>query len=169
MDHATLTDNQGREADFRHVILIMTSNAGAREMNAEAIGFGAGSVGDGSKEIERLFSPEFRNRLDEVVNFASLQPESIGRVVDKFVQEVADQLQDRKISIDLSDSARDWLAKKGYDPKFGARPLARLIQVELKDRIADDILFGKLSKGGRILIDRDQTGDGLSFEVRARG
>jgi ATP-dependent Clp protease ATP-binding subunit ClpA len=168
MDHATLTDNQGREADFRHVILIMTSNAGAREMNTEAIGFGGGSAGDGSKEIERLFSPEFRNRLDEIVNFDQLQPDSIGRVVDKFVLEVGDQLKSRKVTIELSEAARAWLAEKGYDPKFGARPLARLIQVELKDRIADDILFGKLSKGGRVLVDRDPAGDGLSFDVQTR-
>jgi ATP-dependent Clp protease ATP-binding subunit ClpA len=154
MDHATLTDNQGREADFRHVTLIMTSNAGAREMTARAIGFGGGSAGDGSKEIERLFSPEFRNRLDEIVTFSALAPEVMGRVVDKFVREVADQLRERKVEIDLSDAARAWLAEKGHDPLFGARPLARVIQVELKDRLADDLLFGPLAKGGRVVVDR---------------
>ncbi len=166
MDRATLTDNQGREADFRHVTLIMTSNAGAREMNVQGIGFGAGRAGDGSKEIERLFSPEFRNRLDETVRFAPLAPEVMGRVVDKFVAEVAGQLSERKVEIELSEAARSWLAEKGYDPDFGARPLGRVIQVELKDRIVDDVLFGGLSKGGRVRVDRDDSG--LTFDVQPR-
>ena len=167
MDRATLTDNQGREADFRHVTLIMTSNAGAREMNAQGIGFGAGRAGDGAKEIERLFSPEFRNRLDETVHFASLAPEVMGRVVDKFVKEVAEQLSERKIQIELTEAARSWLAEKGYDPDFGARPLGRVIQVELKDRIVDDVLFGDLSTGGRVRVDRDDAG--LTFDIQPRG
>jgi ATP-dependent Clp protease ATP-binding subunit ClpA len=167
MDHATLTDNQGREADFRHVTLIMTTNAGARQMAEKGIGFGAGSAGDGSKEIERLFSPEFRNRLDEIVRFAPLAPEVMGRVVDKFVKEVAEQLRERKVEIELTDAARSWLAEKGYDPDFGARPLARVVQVELKDKIVDDLLFGELVKGGRVCVDRGD--DGLTFDVRARG
>jgi ATP-dependent Clp protease ATP-binding subunit ClpA len=167
MDHATLTDNQGREADFRHVTLIMTSNAGARELNAQGIGFGAGRAGDGSKEIQRLFSPEFRNRLDEIVRFADLGPEVMERVVGKFVKEVEEQLRERKVSITLSDGARAWLAEKGYDPLFGARPMARLIQTELKDRIVDDLLFGVLSKGGRVHV---SVGDGrLVFECNAAG
>jgi len=153
MDHATLTDNQGREADFRHVTLIMTSNAGAREMQAHGIGFGAGRAGDGSKEIERLFSPEFRNRLDEVVAFDGLAPEVMSRVVDKFVAEVEGQLKERRVTIELSPAARMWLAEKGYDPDFGARPMARLVQTELKDRIVDDLLFGSLAKGGRVRVD----------------
>jgi ATP-dependent Clp protease ATP-binding subunit ClpA len=153
MDHATLTDNQGREADFRHVTLIMTSNAGAREMQARGIGFGAGRAGDGSKEIERLFSPEFRNRLDEIVAFDGLPPEVMGRVVDKFVAEVETQLRERRVTIALTDAARAWLAEKGYDPDFGARPMARLVQTELKDRIVDDLLFGSLAKGGRVRVD----------------
>ena len=134
MDHATLTDNQGREADFRHVTLIMTSNAGTRERTERAIGFGGGHRGDGSREIERLFKPEFRNRLDEIVQFDPLAPEVMGRVVDKFVREVEEQLAERKIRIELTPAAREWLAEKGYDPDFGARPLARVIQKELKDR-----------------------------------
>jgi ATP-dependent Clp protease ATP-binding subunit ClpA len=166
MDRATLTDNQGREADFRHVTLIMTSNAGAREMNALGIGFGAGRAGDGAKEIERLFSPEFRNRLDETVHFASLAPEVMGRVVDKFVKEVAEQLSERKVEIELTEAARSWLAEKGYDPDFGARPLGRVIQVELKDRIVDDVLFGDLTAGGRVRVDRDDAG--LTFEIQPR-
>ena len=167
MDRATLTDSQGREADFRHVTLIMTSNAGAREMNAKGIGFGAGRAGDGAKEIERLFSPEFRNRLDETVHFASLAPEIMGRVVEKFVKEVAEQLSERKVEIELTEAARSWLAEKGYDPDFGARPLGRVIQVELKDRIVDDILFGDLSNGGRVRVDRDS--EGLTFDIQPRG
>jgi ATP-dependent Clp protease ATP-binding subunit ClpA len=153
MDRATLTDNQGREADFRHVTLIMTSNAGARELSARAIGFAGGRAGDGSKEIQRLFSPEFRNRLDATVAFQALGPEVMGRVVDKFVTEVEGQLAERRIRIRLSEAARRWLADKGYDPDFGARPLARVIQTELKDRLVDDILFGDLAKGGQVEVD----------------
>jgi ATP-dependent Clp protease ATP-binding subunit ClpA len=165
MDHATLTDNQGREADFRHVTLIMTSNAGAREMSAQAIGFGGGRAGDGRKEIERLFSPEFRNRLDEVVTFEPLGPEVMGRVVDKFVRELEGQLSERRISLALAPEARAWLAEKGYDPLFGARPLGRVIQVELKDRLADHVLFGELARGGRVTV---RLGDGrLEFDVVA--
>jgi len=167
MDHATLTDNQGREADFRHVTLIMTSNAGAREMSARAIGFAGGRAGDGHKEIERLFSPEFRNRLDEVVTFSALPPEVMGRVVDKFVAEVAEQLRERRVTLELTDAARVWLAEKGYDPLFGARPLARVIQTELKDRLADELLFGKLVRGGRARIDAGP--EGLRAEVVAEG
>ena len=163
MDHATLTDNQGREADFRHVTLIMTSNAGARELSARAIGFVGGKRGDGRKEIERLFSPEFRNRLDEIVAFAPLGPEVMGRVVDKFVREVEEQLRERRIALELTPEARAWLAEKGYDPDFGARPLARVIQTELKDRLADDVLFGPLAKGGRVRV---SLADGaLRFEI----
>ena len=164
MDHATLTDNQGREADFRHVTLIMTSNAGAREMTARGIGFGSGAAGDGRKEIERLFSPEFRNRLDEIVSFDSLGPDVMERVVDKFTAEVEEQLRERKVALALTPAARSWLAAKGYDPLFGARPLARVIQTELVDRLVDDVLFGKLSKGGRVEVDVGD-GDCLVFRV----
>ena len=167
MDHATLTDNQGREADFRHVTLIMTSNAGAREMNAQAIGFLGGRAGDGSKEIQRLFSPEFRNRLDEIVTFSELGPDEMRRVVDKFVKEVEAQLAERRIRIRLTDAARSWLAVEGHDPDFGARPMARVIQTELKDRLVDDILFGDLDKGGSVVVD---LGDGrLTFELETKG
>ncbi|HZO08656.1 MAG TPA: ATP-dependent Clp protease ATP-binding subunit ClpA [Myxococcota bacterium] len=167
MDHATLTDNQGREADFRHVTLIMTSNAGAREMSARAIGFGGGRAGDGSRELERLFSPEFRNRLDEVVTFAALPPAVMGRVVDKFVAEVAEQLGERRVVLELADSAREWLAAKGYDPVFGARPLARVIQTELKDKLADEVLFGRLARGGRVRVEAGAAG--LEIAVVAEG
>ena len=162
MDHATLTDNNGRKADFRNAILIMTSNAGAQEMAAAAIGFGGRSNADkGSKAIERLFSPEFRNRLDATITFASLSPEVIERVVDKFVLELDAQLNDKKVFIQLTPAARRYLAHKGYDPTFGARPMARLIQTEIKRVLADEILFGHLREGGRVEIDaRD---DQLTF------
>jgi len=162
MDHATLTDNQGREADFRHVTFIMTSNAGAREMGERAIGFDRGARGDGRKEIERLFKPEFRNRLDEIVHFDPLPPEVMGRVVDKFVRELEEQLAERRIEIDLSADARRWLAERGYDPDFGARPLARVIQKELKDKLTDEVLFGRLARGGRVRV--DVAGDELALE-----
>ena len=163
MDHATLTDNQGREADFRHVTLIMTSNAGAREMSAQGIGFGAGRASDGHKEIERLFSPEFRNRLDEIVRFDALPSDVMERIVDKFIDEMREQLAEKKVTLVLEDDARAWLAEKGYDPTFGARPLTRVIQTELKDRLSDEILFGPLAKGGRV---RAYLGDGkLEFSI----
>jgi ATP-dependent Clp protease ATP-binding subunit ClpA len=161
MDHATLTDNQGREADFRHVTLIMTSNAGAREMASRAIGFTEGRRGDGNQEIDKLFSPEFRNRLDEIVRFDSLPEEVMERVVDKFVREVAEQLRERKIEIEIRPAARKLLAKKGYDPDFGARPLERLIQKEIKNPLTDEVLFGRLKGGGRVVID---AGDEGTFE-----
>ncbi len=162
MDRAVLTDNHGREADFRNIILVMTSNAGAREMAASAIGFGGGAKGDGQRAVEKLFSPEFRNRLDEVVRFEPLAPESVRRVVDKFVREVEVQLSERKVEIVLSDAARDWLATRGYDERYGARPLLRVIQSELKDRLADEVLFGRLRDGGRVRI--DAAGDAIRFE-----
>ncbi len=153
MDHATLTDNQGREADFRHVTLIMTSNAGAREMSARAIGFTEGRRGDGNQEIEKIFSPEFRNRLDEIVRFDALPESVMERIVDKFVRELEAQLRERKIEIELRPAARKRLAEKGYDPDFGARPLDRLIQKEIKDPLTDEVLFGRLKGGGRVIVD----------------
>ncbi|HPG28186.1 MAG TPA: AAA family ATPase, partial [Myxococcota bacterium] len=162
MDHATLTDNQGREADFRHVTLIMTSNAGAREMSSRAIGFVEGRRGDGNQEIEKIFSPEFRNRLDEIVRFDPLPPEVMGRVVEKFVRELESQLAERKIRIELTPAARDRLAAKGYDRDYGARPLSRVIQKELKNPLTDEVLFGRLKGGGRVLVDADAA-DGFAF------
>ncbi|MEZ4218232.1 MAG: ATP-dependent Clp protease ATP-binding subunit ClpA [Myxococcota bacterium] len=163
MDRATLTDNQGREADFRHVTLIMTSNAGARDLAARAIGFGGGRRGDGSRDIERIFSPEFRNRLDEIVAFGHLGTEVMGRVVDKLVREVEGQLAERRVAIELTPAARAWLAQKGYDREFGARPLARVVQRELKDPLADDVLFGRLARGGRVVVDAPDGADALQF------
>jgi ATP-dependent Clp protease ATP-binding subunit ClpA len=163
MDHATLTDNQGREANFRHVTLIMTSNVGAREMTSRAIGFAGGAKGDGRSAVERLFSPEFRNRLDAVVTFEQLTPEVMGHVVDKFVRELGEELKPKRVVLDLAPDARAWLAEKGYDPLFGARPLARVMQTELKDRLADELLFGALVKGGRVRV---TCGEGrLTFEI----
>ncbi|MFP6607458.1 MAG: ATP-dependent Clp protease ATP-binding subunit ClpA [Myxococcota bacterium] len=165
MDHATLTDNQGREADFRHITLIMTSNAGARELTSQAIGFAGGRVGDGHEAIEKVFSPEFRNRLDEVVFFQNLQPEVMLRVVDKFVVELEQQLAERKITIALSPEARELLARKGYEPDFGARPLARVIQREVKDPLTEEVLFGRLAKGGhvRVVVKEPAGEDDASF------
>ena len=159
MDHATLTDNTGRKADFRHVILIMTTNAGAQEMAAAAIGFGTPSNREkGKKALERLFSPEFRNRLDAVVQFAPLTPVAVERVVDKFVTELDAQLAARRVTIQLTPAARRWLAERGYDADFGARPMARLIQAEIKRVLADEMLFGQLRDGGRVEVDAGEAG-----------
>ncbi|MCP4639634.1 MAG: ATP-dependent Clp protease ATP-binding subunit ClpA, partial [bacterium] len=164
MDHATLTDNNGKKADFRNVVLVMTSNAGAREMAAKAIGFGAGGVdakGKSLKALEKTFSPEFRNRLDAIVSFNGLPTVVIERVVDKFIQEFQGRLAARKVTLMLTPAARTWLASHGYDERYGARPLARLIQVEIKDRLSDELLFGCLEKGGNVLVDED--GDALTL------
>ncbi|MBM4337711.1 MAG: ATP-dependent Clp protease ATP-binding subunit ClpA [Deltaproteobacteria bacterium] len=167
MDHATLTDNHGREASFRHVTLIMTSNVGARDMTARSIGFSGESRSDGQKDVERLFSPEFRNRLDEIVKFKQLTPEVMGRVVDKFVREVETQLAEKKVQIELTPAARTLLAEKGFDKLFGARPLARLLQTELKDKLADELLFGKLAKGGKVHVDAADGALRFGYEPRA--
>jgi len=169
MDHATLTDNNGRKADFRNVILIMTTNAGAVEMAAAAIGFGGRTNADkGPKAIERLFVPEFRNRLDAIVSFLSLPPAVVERIVDKFVMELDAQLNEKKVFLELTPAARKYLAEKGYDPTFGARPMARLIQQEVKRALADEILFGRLKDGGKATIDLNDAGDGLEFEFEPK-
>ncbi len=156
MDHATLTDNTGRKADFRNVILIMTSNAGSREMSQRAIGFGdslTDSAGRGQKAIESLFAPEFRNRLDETISFAALDRSIMLQIVDKFLRLLEDSLHPKKIRMTVSDAARDWLAEKGFDPLFGARPLDRVIQAGIKDPLSDEILFGRLKNGGQVRVD----------------
>jgi ATP-dependent Clp protease ATP-binding subunit ClpA len=154
MDHATLTDNNGKKADFRNIVLIMTTNAGAREMSGTPLGFGERTnVGKGKEAIEKMFSPEFRNRLDSIVTFNPLNPENIERVVDKFIIELDQQLNDRKVFLQLTPKARRWFAERGYDPTFGARPMARLIQNEIKRVLADEILFGKLQNGGKVEVD----------------
>lgn len=152
MDHGTLTDNNGKHADFRNVVLIMTSNAGAREMSANLIGFGGGAPSGPRQAVEKTFSPEFRNRLDGIISFRSLSEEVMLQVVDKFLSELQQRLADKKVSANLSAGARALLARRGYDPAFGARPLGRLIQTEIGDVVASEILFGRLSKGGTVRI-----------------
>ncbi len=156
MDHATLTDNNGKKADFRNIVLIMTTNAGAREMSGAPLGFGARSnVGKGKEAIEKMFSPEFRNRLDAMITFNSLSQDNIERVVDKFIIELDHQLNDKKVLLQLTPKARRWFAERGYDATFGARPMARLIQNEIKRVLADEILFGKLQNGGKVEVDEN--------------
>jgi ATP-dependent Clp protease ATP-binding subunit ClpA len=157
MDHAALTDNNGKKADFRNIVLIMTTNAGAREMSGAPLGFGAQSTaGRGKEAIEKMFSPEFRNRLDAMITFNSLSEENIERVVDKFIIELDQQLNERKVFLQLTPQARRWFAERGYDPSFGARPMARLIQNEIKRVLADEILFGKLQNGGKVEVDESE-------------
>ena len=167
MDHGTLTDNNGRKADFRNVILIMTSNAGAQEISRASIGFVAQDhASDGMEAIKKVFSPEFRNRLDGIVHFASLGVESIQRVVDKFLFELEEQLMAKHVHLDVSDSVRSWLAEAGYDPKMGARPMARVIQEKIKRPLAEELLFGRLANGGRVRVDR---ADGeLALDIEAK-
>jgi ATP-dependent Clp protease ATP-binding subunit ClpA len=165
MDHATLTDNNGRKADFRNVILMMTSNAGSREMSAANIGFGQthkDAQSKGKKAIEKMFSPEFRNRLDEIITFNALDLDIMELIVDKFIAELNQQLSIKKVALTISPAVRTWLAKKGHDPTYGARPLARVMQTEIKDKLSDAILFGELQNGG--LVSLDMTGDELTFE-----
>ena len=170
MDHATLTDNNGRKADFRQVVLIMTSNAGSREMSAQAIGFSEDRIASGKGRtkaaIERAFSPEFRNRLDAIVSFDSLAPEVVETIAEKFVLQLETQLTERHVAITLEPDARAWLAKKGYDPTYGARPLARLIQTEVRDPLTDEILFGRLEHGGTVRI--GLADDALQFDIEPR-
>ncbi|MCD6184732.1 MAG: ATP-dependent Clp protease ATP-binding subunit ClpA [Deltaproteobacteria bacterium] len=156
LDHATLTDSNGREADFRKVIIIMTSNVGSREMASQTIGFGKSKFdteSKGKKAIKRFFTPEFRNRLDGIINFNPLDVEIMEKVVDKFIADIQDQLAVKKVSLSLSSSVRRWLAENGHDPLYGARPLDRLLQKEIKDILSDQILFGQLEKGGNVYID----------------
>jgi ATP-dependent Clp protease ATP-binding subunit ClpA len=166
MDHGKLTDHNGKTVDFRNVILIMTTNAGAQEMSKAAIGFGRERrEGEDQEAINRMFTPEFRNRLDQIIAFSNLPPEVVAQVVDKFVMQLEAQLADRHVSIDLSEGARKWLAQKGFDPLYGARPLARVIQEHIKKALAEDILFGRLEKGGTVRIGLDKEADKLTFEI----
>jgi ATP-dependent Clp protease ATP-binding subunit ClpA len=153
MDHGKLTDHNGRDVDFRNVILIMTSNAGASEMAKEAIGFGRERrTGEDTAAIERLFTPEFRNRLDAVISFAPLGKDVIAQVVEKFVLQLEAQLMERNVSIEITKAAADWFGEKGYDSKMGARPLSRVIQEYIKKPLAEELLFGKLAKGGLVKV-----------------
>jgi ATP-dependent Clp protease ATP-binding subunit ClpA len=153
MDHGTLTDNNGRKADFRNVIVIMTTNAGAEDMSRASIGFAHQDHStDGMEAIKKMFTPEFRNRLDAIIQFGALSREVVKTVVDKFLVELQAQLDEKKIVVEVSEEARDWLAENGYDEKMGARPMARLIKDKLKKPLAEMVLFGELSGGGGVDI-----------------
>jgi ATP-dependent Clp protease ATP-binding subunit ClpA len=165
MDHGTLTDNNGRKADFRHVIIVMTTNAGAQEMSRPSIGFmHADNSSDGMEAIRRLFTPEFRNRLDAVIQFAPLDRPTIERVVDKLLVEVEMQLEQKGVQLTVDDAARSWIAEKGYDPKMGARPMARIIQEHIKRPLAEELLFGRLAGGGQVLVSVAKDGSKLEFQ-----
>ncbi len=167
MDHGTLTDNNGRKADFRHVIIVMTTNAGAFEMSRTAIGFThADNASDGMEAIRKRFSPEFRNRLDAIVQFDGLDQATIDRVVDKLLVEAEAQLEQKHVSITVDDAARRWIAKRGYDPKMGARPMARVIQEFIKRPLAEELLFGKLVGGGHVEVRVSEDGEKLELESR---
>jgi len=159
MDHGTLTDNNGRKADFRNVIIVMTTNAGAEDLNKTVMGFTATKeMGDEMKEIKRLFTPEFRNRLDATISFAALSREVIMRVVDKFLMQLEGQLHEKKVEASFSDALKEHLAKNGFDPLMGARPMSRLIQDTIRRALADELLFGKLANGGKVTVDIDAGG-----------
>ena len=161
MDHGKLTDHSGKQIDFRNVILIMTTNAGARDLAGAAFGFHKSKrEGDDTEAIDRLFAPEFRNRLDAIVPFARLPEGVIARVVDKFILQLEAQLADRNVTIELTDEAREWLVKNGYDELMGARPMARVIQAQIKTPLADEVLFGRLKGGGvvKVVVTADETG-----------
>ncbi|MGH6717264.1 MAG: AAA family ATPase, partial [Bradyrhizobium sp.] len=156
MDHGTLTDNNGRKADFRNVTIVMTTNAGASELSKNSIGFTtAAQAGDEMAEIKRLFTPEFRNRLDAIISFAALDRDVILRVVDKFLLQLEAQIEEKKVEISFTDALKEYLARKGFDPLMGARPMARLIQDTIRAALADELLFGRLADGGKVTIDID--------------
>jgi ATP-dependent Clp protease ATP-binding subunit ClpA len=163
MDHGKLTDHNGKQVDFRNVILIMTTNAGASELAKAAIGFGhSRRTGDDEEAINRLFTPEFRNRLDATITFGALPPEVVHRVVEKFVLQLEAQLADRGVTFELEPGATAWLAERGYDERMGARPLGRLIQEEIKKPLAEEVLFGKLQKGGIVKVSVEDKPDGTT-------
>jgi ATP-dependent Clp protease ATP-binding subunit ClpA len=165
MDHGTLTDNNGRKADFRNVVLVMTTNAGAQEMSRASIGFTQQDHStDGMAIIKKSFSPEFRNRLDAIIQFKPLDALSIARVVDKLVVELESKLSSSDVTLELDDVARDWIAERGYDPKMGARPMARVIQEHIKRPLAEELLFGSLEGGGHVRI---TVGEDDKLELKA--
>ncbi|MEX0373838.1 ATP-dependent Clp protease ATP-binding subunit ClpA [Spiribacter pallidus] len=166
MDHGSLTDNNGRHADFRNVILVMTTNAGAEEQSRRSIGFTPqDQSSDAIEVIRKQFTPEFRNRLDAIIQFNSLVPEVIQRVADKFIRDLRHQLAEKRVTLEVSEPARAWLAEQGYDPVMGARPMARLIQDRLKRPLADELLFGRLTQGGHVQVELDETGEALTFRI----
>ncbi|MBT8077599.1 MAG: AAA family ATPase, partial [Gammaproteobacteria bacterium] len=160
MDHGTLTDNNGRKADFRNIVLVMTTNAGAQEMSRASIGFtNQDHQTDGMEIIKKMFAPEFRNRLDAIIQFASLDPHSVARVVDKLVVELEAKLGGNNVTLELDNDAREWIAERGYDPQMGARPMARIIQEHIKRPLAEELLFGKLADGGHVRICVGESGE----------
>jgi ATP-dependent Clp protease ATP-binding subunit ClpA len=162
MDHGTLTDNNGRRADFRHVTIVMTTNAGAQEMSRASVGFTSQDhSSDGMEVLKRLFSPEFRNRLDSIIQFAPLDEKSVARVVDKLIVELEAQLEKNNVTIELEPAARQWIAERGYDRAMGARPMARVIQEHIKRPLAEELLFGRLRDGGHVRVDTNEDGSGL--------
>ncbi|MFK7892834.1 MAG: ATP-dependent Clp protease ATP-binding subunit ClpA [Granulosicoccus sp.] len=169
MDHGTLTDNNGRKADFRNIILVMTTNAGAESLSKTTMGFThQDNTSDGNEAVNRLFSPEFRNRLDAIIQFKPLDKSIILNVVDKFIIELEAQLEEKNVAIDFNDDAKTWLAEHGFDAKMGARPMARLISENVKKPLADEILFGKLSRGGRVRVKLDEKGNKLAFDFESK-
>ncbi|MBI3188461.1 MAG: ATP-dependent Clp protease ATP-binding subunit ClpA [Gammaproteobacteria bacterium] len=169
MDHGALTDTNGRKSDFRNVIIIMTTNAGAQLIGRRSVGFTEQEHDtDAMEEIKRMFSPEFRNRLDGIIQFKSLDERTITNVVDKFIIELEHQLEEKRVSMMVDDKARRWLAKKGYDPKMGARPMARVIQDHLKRALANELLFGRLMKGGEVKVTLNDKEDDLALEILER-
>jgi ATP-dependent Clp protease ATP-binding subunit ClpA len=165
MDHGTLTDNNGRKADFRNIVIVMTTNAGAQEMSRASIGFTQQDhTSDGMEIIKKSFSPEFRNRLDAIIQFGALDEHSIMRVVDKLVVELEAKLSSNNVTLELDDAARQWIAERGYDPKMGARPMARVIQEHIKRPLAEELLFGSLSEGGHVRIG---VGDDGELELKS--
>ncbi len=169
MDHGTLTDTNGRKTDFRNVILIMTTNAGAQMMSRRSMGFTEqNNATDGMEELKRMFTPEFRNRLDGIIQFKALDERTISNVVDKFIIQLEHQLEEKKVNMHVDNNARNWLAVKGYDPHMGARPMARVIQEHLKRVLADELLFGSLSKGGEVKVTLNKETDDLQIEVQVK-
>jgi ATP-dependent Clp protease ATP-binding subunit ClpA len=160
MDHGTLTDNNGRKADFRNVIIIMTTNAGAESLTKRSVGFvDSKAAGDEMADIKRMFTPEFRNRLDATISFRALDEEIILRVVDKFLMQLEEQLHEKKVEAIFTEKLRKFLASKGFDPQMGARPMSRLIQDMIRKALADELLFGRLVNGGRVTVDLNEKDD----------
>ncbi|HUF81526.1 MAG TPA: AAA family ATPase, partial [Burkholderiales bacterium] len=154
MDHGSLTDNNGRKADFRNVVIVMTTNAGASELTKSMMGFTPSQqAGDEMAEIRRLFTPEFRNRLDAIISFNALDRDIILRVVDKFLMQLEQQLEEKKVDPTFTPALREYLAREGFDPQMGARPMARIIQDTIRSALADQLLFGRLAHGGKVTID----------------